>query len=220
MTLETQVVDGQLVLQAQVRTAQGGPAAGLRVAGQMMGAGGSRQDVLLREVGPGSYRLAVQAMPPGVYLVHLLASDAQGSTQASVTGGAAVPFSAEYRGGEGNMALLDSLAALTGGRTNPAPSAVSADTGQHHGLVREMGLALLWLALLLLPLDVAIRRLSGPRQRLRQPLRQRAPAAPQAAAPAAPRPAAPAPPSARARDSLERMRAAQERARKRARGEE
>lgn len=221
MTLETQVVDGQLVLQAQVRDQAGGPAAGLRVAGQMVRTGGSSRDVLLHEVGPGSYRLAVQDMPPGVYVVHLLASDEQGTPQASITGGAAVPFSAEYRGGAGNMALLDSLAAMTGGRTNPAPRAVSADTGQHHGLVREMGLTLLWLALLLLPLDVAIRRLSGPRQRFRQAARQRAPTPSQAAQPPAPRAAAaPALPPAEAADPLERMRAAQERARKRARGEE
>jgi uncharacterized membrane protein len=232
LTLETQVRDGQLVLLAQTQDNGGSPASGWRVAGQMFGATGEPLDIVLREVAPGSYRLAVDDMPPGVYLVQLLATDEQGETQASLTGGAVVPFSPEYRSQGGNPALLTTLAADTGGRSDPAPAAVFAPTGQRTGQVHELGLGLLWLALLLLPLDVAIRRVFG-RQRAfyrgqsRLPWLRRAhstaPAAPVAEPAAAPPSPAPPPapePPPEPVDPLERLRAAKERARKRARGEE
>jgi uncharacterized membrane protein len=222
MTLETRVIDNQLTLAARVRTETGAPATGLRVVGRMIASDGSSFDIALREVAPGSYRLALQEAQAGVYMVQLMATDEQGEPQASVTGGAAVPFSREYRTGGANPALLAALADLTGGRMDPPPAAVYTDTGQQAGLVREPGLLLVWLALLLLPLDVAIRRLFGAQRTFAQPRRKQAAppqtarpprAAQPAAAPAATQPAAPA-------DPLERMRAAQEAARKRARGED
>jgi hypothetical protein len=224
MTLETRVIDNQLTLAARVRTATGAPATGLRVVGRMVASDGISIDVTLREVAPGSYRLALQEAQAGVYMVQLMASDAEGEPQASVTGGAAVPFSREYRTGAANPALLAALADLTGGRVEPPPAAVYADTGQQTGLVHEPGLLLVWLALLLLPLDVAIRRLFGARRTFAQPRRSKAPAPHQGVRPTrAPQPVAPVSavtqPAAPA-DPLERLRAAQEAARKRARGEE
>jgi hypothetical protein len=156
-------------------------------------------------------------------MVQLMASDAEGEPQASVTGGAAVPFSREYRTGAANPALLATLADLTGGRVDPPPAAVYADTGQQTGLVREPGLLLVWLALLLLPLDVAIRRLFGARRTFAPPRRSRQASPPQTAySPRATQPAAPpaATQPATSADPLERMRAAQQAARRRARGEE
>lgn len=226
MDLETRIDAGQPVLQAQVRSETGAPATGLRVVGQLIGDDGTRRDVVLQEVAPGSYRFAVQDTPPGAYLVQLTASDLQGQPQASVTGGTVVPFSGEYRSRGDNQALLDLLAATTGGRTEPFPAAAFDDTGQWRGLVREVSMPLLWLALLLLPLDVAIRRLYGggwtgqPRP---QPRRTPRPATTPRSAPSA---RAPTPQAASAAapqetgDPLEKLRVAQQRARKRARGEE
>jgi hypothetical protein len=141
------------------------------------------------------------------------------------------------------VALLEALARDTGGRVNPAALAAFDANLSSHGAVREIGLPLLWLALLLLPFDIALRRLLFARDQVAAALRRvglgrlvRAsspknqeslpvgssvsaalPAAPslqKAQKPAkAPKPAKPAP-------DLERLREAQERARRKARGEE
>jgi hypothetical protein len=70
-----------------------------------------------------------------------------------------VPRSAEYSGDGANVALLEALASRTGGRVNLAPAAAFDANGRSQGAVREIGLPLLWLALLLLPFDIALRRL-------------------------------------------------------------
>ncbi len=221
MTLETQTINHQLVLVARVQTETGSPAAGMRVAGQMVSTEGAAIDVVLHEVLPGEYRLSVPDLPPGVYLLHVLASDGAGTPYASVTAGAAVPFSGEYRRQGDNPALLATLADTTGGRHNPAPAAVYDDPGQRTGLVRSIAFPLLWVALVLLPFDIAVRRLLGrfsrkPSTRAKAPRKH--PKAPPPSADPAPREADTdnAPPA----DPLEKLRAAQERARKRARGEE
>jgi hypothetical protein len=222
LTLDTQTVNGQLLLTAQATTPTGTPATGLRVAGQMVAGDGQAIALLLKEVTPGQYRLALPDAPAGVYLVQLVATDAAGQPQASVTGGAAVPFSGEYRSQGDNPALLELLAATTAGRTSPSAAAVYDDPGQQTGLVREASLTLLWLALLLLPLDVAVRRLfvgrlwrtqdAGRRTQDAGRRKRTAGAAGQAVTPE-PQPDEPG-------DPLERLREAQARARRRARGEE
>lgn len=230
LALDARTLNGQLVLSASAHTEAGAPATGLRVEGQMLAADGESIAVNLHEVAPGSYRLAVRNAPPGVYLVHLLSHDSEGNPQASVTGGAVVPFSAEYRRGKASTALLHTLAETTGGRANPPPRAVYDDTGQHVGRVHEIALPLVWLALLLLPFDVAVRRLMGrrrwsPRLHVRQRGRRKGDGGRDQtgkvakAGPPAPPPVV-VPPQPLDDDPLERLRAAQERARKRARGEE
>lgn len=223
LTLETQTLDNQLVLTARARTETGAPATGLRVAGQLLGPQGSTREIVLREVEPGEYRFGTQGMTPGVYLVQVLASTPQGDPQGSVTGGAAVPFPGEYLSQGANPALLDTLANQTGGRTEPPPAAVYDDTPQRPVLVREVGLPLVWLALLLLPLDIAIRRLFGRSRWLGQVVRPGQTPRPEEAR---------QPASAKGKqkretkeqvpqdDRLARLRERQEQARRRARGDE
>lgn len=228
LTLETQTINGQLLLGAQARTATGTPATGLRVAGQMFAANGEAIELLLKEVTPGNYRLAVPDAPAGVYLVQLVATDAQGQPQSSVTGGAAIPFSGEYRSQGDDPALLVALTQATAGRVDPPPAAVYADTGQHPGLVREASRPLLWLALLLLPFDIAVRRLFVGRRRRTNDKRRTMSAErrtthdehPVRGVGVAPQTSKLTTQNSTQADPLAQLRAAQERARKRARGEE
>ncbi|HEY3231907.1 MAG TPA: VWA domain-containing protein [Roseiflexaceae bacterium] len=218
-----------LVLSARAQDDLGRPRAGLVVAGRMLLADGSGADVALREVGPGQYRAAVSGARPGTYLVQLVAQDANGQPFGTVTAGAVMPPSAEYRSRGANPALLDELARGTGGRMSPAPSAAFDPNAAGAGAVLEIGLPLLWLALLLLPFDVGVRRLmfglsvvrrplsvAGDRRhqtqdsQLQMPVRQdlklserRQPTTDDGQ-----------------RTNLDRLREAQERARRRARGEE
>jgi uncharacterized membrane protein len=159
LTLQASSSGDQLVLSAQAQDSRGQPQTGLAIAGRMLTAGGSSVEVALREVGPGQYRAVVRGARPGAYLVQLVAQDARGQPFGAVTAGAVVPRSAEYSGDGANMALLDLLAGRTGGRVGLAPAAAFDANLLSQGAVREIGLALLWLALLLLPFDIALRRL-------------------------------------------------------------
>lgn len=225
LTLDTRTSGGQLVLAARASAPEGGPATGLRLAGQLLASDGNSVAIALQEVAPGDYRLALRDAPPGAYLVQLVALDAQGEPQSSLTAGAVVPPSNEYRSRGDDPALLAELAQSTGGRVNPDPAAIYAAVGNSTGLVREAALPLLWLALLLLPFDVAVRRLGSVRRQSRPVPRPLRPATAKpgtgsrptsAAVPGSQSPVS----NPQADDPLERMRAAQERARRRARGEE
>jgi hypothetical protein len=227
LALTASTSGGDLVLSAAAQDDLGRPQTGLSVSGRMLAGDGSGVDVALREVGPGQYRAAIGGARPGAYLVQLVARDASGQPFGVVTAGAVVPPGAEYRRGGADPALLDALARGTGGRIGPAPAAVFDPGSAAEGAVREIGLPLLWLALLLLPFDVGVRRLIGGRRSAvrGQGVTTERPAFPlpriaigRFAARASPRRAArdPRPPA----PDLERLREAQERARRRARGEE
>jgi hypothetical protein len=201
----------------------------------MLAADGSSVDIALREVGPGQYRTVVSDARPGAYLVQLVGQDARGQPFGAVTAGAVVPQSAEYGGDGANVALLEALASRTGGRMNLAPAAAFDANLSSQGAVREIGLPLLWLALLLLPFDIALRRLLFAPDQVAAALRRigistRVKASSirhQASVPAATvanpkQPSSVQPPAdtPKAAPDLGRLRAAQERARRRARGEE
>lgn len=249
--LDAGVSEGNVVLTLNARTPDERPQTGLNVAGRLVGPDGASFEVALSEVEPGAYRATAAEVPPGAYLVQLLATDAQGQPAGSITAGAVVPQSAEYRRPGGDLPLLQEAARLTNGRTDLTAQQVFDASGVATGAVQPIGRSLLWLALLLLPLDVALRRLLlrgrevqqlGP-SRLRQRLaswqrerqeRQRVASATQVAG--SPPGAGTVPPPARegaavrpvsgsgsagtSENQLERLRAAQERARRRARGEE
>jgi uncharacterized membrane protein len=220
LSLETRNEGNLLVLVAKAAAPDGAPLAGLRVAGQLLDASGAAQEVLFSEVAAGEYRVALSDLPPGAYLAQLVASDRQGQAQGSLTAGVVVPIGGEYRAGSANPGLLEALANTTGGRVDPAPERVFDQVDVLRGSVNEISIPLLLFALVLLPFDVAIRRLvsSGSRRAKVQSAKQNTVGAQPAASPVSLAP--PASPASSPTDPLERMREAQERARKRARGEE
>lgn len=242
LTLQASSSGATLVLTAQAQDSRGQPQTGLTLVGRMLAADGSSVDVTLRETGPGQYRAAVSDARPGAYLVQLVGQDARGQPFGAVTAGAVVPQSAEYGGDSANLALLETLANRTGGRMNLAPAAAFDANLSSQGAVREIGLALLWLALLLLPFDIALRRLLfapdqvaaalrkiGIKTKNREPgnwgtgeprTKNQAPAS-QADLPKQTRGATTQNSKLRTQNpEIDRLREAQERARRRARGEE
>ncbi len=241
LSLETSLEGASLVLRARATDALGQPQTGLTLSGRLLATDAISSAVTLREVGPGEYRTVVRGAPPGAYLVQLVALDSSGQPAGALTAGAVVPQSAEYRSRGANPALLDALARATGGRANISPTQAFDANASSAGAVREIGLPLLRLALLLLPFDIALRRLlltPGQQAALlrrfglgrfaratpslapaRPPAEPQAPPAPQDPTPARPKREKPAPQSAR-HTELERLREAQDRARRRARGEE
>ncbi|HMQ35743.1 MAG TPA: hypothetical protein PKD53_33870, partial [Chloroflexaceae bacterium] len=256
ISTEVTVAGGETVVQLTTGPGQ----ENLEVTATLIGTDGSRREVPLPQVGPTSYQGRLESPTPGTYLVQISGAAAD-RVVLQETAGLVVPYSSEYRGSQANPALLAELASLTAGATLSAPADAFAPVAGEVTQAQEIGLPLLLLALCLLPLDIALRRLMlrrgdfgaarawasarasrpaapppppDPTLERLQGAKRRAgariggaeqpPAAPQAPprpTGEAPRPAPPpqAPP-APAEDPLERLRAAKERARKRASGEE
>jgi hypothetical protein len=82
-----------------------------------------------------------------------------GRITAQETVGLVVPYSPEYRLGAANPSLLDTLATLSGGARLAQPADAFAHNLQGASSAQEIGLPLILLALMLLPLDIGIRRL-------------------------------------------------------------
>ncbi|MDQ5823812.1 MAG: VWA domain-containing protein [Chloroflexota bacterium] len=117
--------------------------------------------VSLKQTAAGRYEGTFSATEEGAYLLQIRgASEQIGSVGQTL--GMVVPYSPEYRGAPTDSGLLARLAALTGGRVlsldNPAASL-------EHNLpparsTNDLWPLLLFLAILLLPFDVGVRRLA------------------------------------------------------------
>jgi Mg-chelatase subunit ChlD len=130
----------------------------LNVVATLIGGDGSRREVPLSQVGPNTYQGRVPSPAPGTYLVQI--GGAQGDrVVVQETAGLVVPYSSEYRSNQANPALLAELASLTGGAELAAATDAFTSPGRAVTRAQEIGLPLLLLALLLLPLDIAVRRL-------------------------------------------------------------
>jgi len=114
--------------------------------------------VQFQQIGPGRYRAAVDTPSPGVYLAQVAASDAEGRQIGVAVTGIVVSYSLEYSAQRENLPLLTEVANISRGRINPSPETAFASPNQDVGSVREIGFPLLWLALILWPLDIAARR--------------------------------------------------------------
>ncbi|MEI7646390.1 MAG: VWA domain-containing protein [Chloroflexales bacterium] len=220
----------------------------LKVTATLISDGGPSIALPLTQIGPGSYQGRVESPVPGTYLVQISGTQGERPVIQEIAA-LVVPYSSEYRSSQGNPALLSEIAALTGGPIISAAAAAFAHPDARVTTASEIGLPLIILALLLLPLDIALRRMMLRRSDLgtaggwlaarraaraaRAEVAEVAPADPtmerladakrRAAArisgAPAPSPTAAAPP-ATPEDPLERLRAARDRARRRAAGDD
>ncbi|HWQ12170.1 MAG TPA: VWA domain-containing protein [Roseiflexaceae bacterium] len=159
LALRGTVEGGQGVLEVTAQDERGRPLNDLTLAGRLVDPENNGGPLTFTQVGPGRYRAVAPATVPGVYLAQVAAADDQGRQLGVATTGLVVSYSLEYSERRDNPALLRDLARITGGRVDPLPAEVFAPPAQAVGSVREIGLPLLWLALVLWPLDIALRRL-------------------------------------------------------------
>lgn len=149
-----------LALALDLQAEQNGRATtGLGATGRIVGADGAIQELPLIEVAPGRYRGTVPLPEAGVYRAQVLVRSGDGENLGLVTTGAVVPPSAEYLQRDGNLALLQALAQLTGGRTELPVAQVWDAPAATPRRTQPISWPLLWLAVLLWPLDIAVRRL-------------------------------------------------------------
>ena len=117
---------------------------------------GTRQ-VSLEVTAPGVYQARFAAPKPGVYFFQVQGQD--GKTVMGL-GGVAVPYSQEYRDAGVDQGFLTRLAAAGGGAVLTDPSQAFLPNLPRTWAGRDLWPWLLLLAALLLPLDVASRRLT------------------------------------------------------------
>jgi uncharacterized membrane protein/uncharacterized protein YegL len=175
--LITQVTDGRLLITLEAASDERFLDY-LRVDGTVYVPGGEAVAVRLRQTAPGRYETEIEAASPGNYVVAL--SPRRGERRlAPVIGGASQPASPEFRRFRSNAPLLDRVADRTGGRVLDLTRPQAADLFDRRGMAPSVAAlpawqSLLWLALGLLLLDVASRRLAWGYDRLWAFVRQAA----------------------------------------------
>ncbi|HZT41851.1 MAG TPA: glutamine amidotransferase [Chthonomonadaceae bacterium] len=118
-------------------------------------------DEPLRQTAPGHYEGWFDAPQIGTYLVNVLNRPASGKGPvASTVVGLSTAYSPEYKDTQANTYLMTQLAQLGGGRVDPAPAAVFGGDRPAIWSYADIVPLLLLLAMLLLPFDIAVRRLA------------------------------------------------------------
>lgn len=159
LMLATRVDGAQAILEIIARDGEGRPLEAATLQGRLLDPEDQSLALTFAQVGPGRYRAVAEVDRPGAYLAQIAVLGAEAQPIGSVSGGLVVTYSPEYDPRDDRPAILDSLAVATRGRQDPAPSTVFTPTAQRVGVAQEIALPLLWLALLLWPLDIALRRL-------------------------------------------------------------
>lgn len=155
----TSVEGTALALDLRADAADGRPRSGLQATGRVLQSDGSVIEIPLAEVGPGRYRGTTTLPEAGVYRVQTVVQDSNGSPLGVISTGAVVLPSAEYVQRDGNMALLQALAQQTGGRHAVEVEQVWEAPATVSRRAQPLTWPLLWMAVLLWPIDIAVRRM-------------------------------------------------------------
>lgn len=125
----------------------------------------ARENIALRQLGPGRYEAAFDAAQMGTYLAHV-SEMKDGKVVSSQNTGAVVSYSPEYRDMQPNEPLLKSLALATGGRFNPKPAEVAAHDEAGVWRLQTLWQLLVLVSISLFFMDVALRRISISREQM------------------------------------------------------
>lgn len=143
----------------------------LQMTANIVGPDGQVMQLPLRQAAPGRYQGTFQPNREGAYLLGVSGVPEDNGDDAAVaqTGGWVLGYSPEYKQLQGNEALLQAIAAAAGGRSIAAEPSASFD----HDLPSESTSRPVWpylilVATLLLPVDIAARRLTVTRQDVRR----------------------------------------------------
>ncbi len=118
------------------------------------------EELPVRQTAPGHYEGWFDAPKTGTYLVNVVQKAEPGEQERSSVVGLSTAYSPEYRALQSNKYLMNQLAAIGSGRADPAaPRIFGADRPIVYSTV-DLTYRLLALAAILLPIDVAIRRLA------------------------------------------------------------
>lgn len=159
LNAQTRIEGTQAIVTAEAKSQDGTPLPDAQVTATLVSPDGSSQALPLRQVGPGQFQATIPNPQTGSYLVQVNAQN-QGQPIGQQMVGLVVPYSPEYRQQQSNVALLERIAQETGGKPLETPAAAFEHNLAAVQRAQEISLPLLLLALLLLPLDIGVRRLS------------------------------------------------------------
>ena len=120
------------------------------------------KEIDLFQVAPGRYEASIDSTQIGSYLVSIFQSAAadEGLTVDQVSSGFSVSYPPEYEKTGPDLFLLSQVATVTGGELGIPPQNVFSHTNQPIKRYVDLWYYLLILAICLLPIDIAVRRLS------------------------------------------------------------
>ncbi len=158
MTISTEDDLARMVINAQNRT--GEFLNNYQIEANIVAPNGEAQSITLQQIAPGRYESTFQPDEQGVYLIRISGLDEANAASFSETTGWALSYSPEYQRLGSNPDLLLRLVNLTNGKIASAnPADVFTHDLKSTRASRPIAAWLLLLAALLLPLDIAIRRL-------------------------------------------------------------
>lgn len=154
---------GRGMVEVEAFDAAGTPINGLNARVNVLDPDGKAQTVALQQTGPGRYAGKFDATATGGYVVSVAeGANVPGRPPRVTRAGFALAYPPEYQAVRPNTGLLESLAHLTGGATLENP-AQAFRASEHPGVsVRDLWPMLLLAAAILLPADIAVRRLALP----------------------------------------------------------
>jgi uncharacterized membrane protein len=125
----------------------------------------------LIQTAPGKYETSFNPTEEGAYLIGISGESEDGQSAVAHTSGWILGYSPEYNQSQTDLAQLDKLSVVTGGRNLVVPEELDPAMVFDKGPLAAKARLPIWpwlvgLAVLLLPLDVAIRRLAITRQDL------------------------------------------------------
>jgi len=159
--LATHLEGSKAVIALEARDENGNPINNLPAKVRVSGPDDLSVDVLLNQKAPGKYEGTFPASKIGSYIVSV-AEPGGGGAQRISSSGFSLPYPPEYRSFHPNMPLIQGVANTTGGKelTNPADAFRGVPQPGHS--IQELWLYFILFAALLLPLDVASRRIAIP----------------------------------------------------------
>jgi len=146
-----------------VAQVNGAVPAGASAAAHVVGPGGQASTVPLLETGPGRFEGDVPASEVGTYLMRVQVS-AGGKLLHAATAGVAVAYSPELAYSGTDMALLREIATAGGGSVLRSPKEALSVSVPPVNLSQSLWFIFVVLACILLPVDVALRRLNLARE--------------------------------------------------------
>jgi Mg-chelatase subunit ChlD len=160
MTVDPQGEKANITLDARSRT--GEFLNGYQIQASIVAPNGEAQTVTFTQVAPGRYESEFVPTEQGIYLIHFSGKTDAGSESASFaeTTGWALSYSPEYQRIDPNPDLLLRLSALGNGQvSSPIPAEVFKHDLKASHASQPIAPWLLLIAALLLPFDIAVRRL-------------------------------------------------------------
>ncbi|MCH8979030.1 MAG: VWA domain-containing protein [Armatimonadetes bacterium] len=122
---------------------------------------GDTRDVKVTQEAPGVFKGTFDTEQLGSYIVTVAEQDADGGTRVS-SSGFSIPYPPEYRYQAANLPLLEGIAGVTGGQALTSPIDALRPVPEPGVSISDLWLYFLMAAALMLPVDVAVRRIALP----------------------------------------------------------